>query len=60
VVHVKSKLAKGSTFLVYLPALEAEEERFMAIPARADAGRKGRVLVMDDEELVSGISSGSC
>jgi two-component system, cell cycle sensor histidine kinase and response regulator CckA len=54
-IDVESQLGKGSTFLVYLPAFEAEGERFVAIPATADAVRRGRILVMDDEELVRNI-----
>ncbi len=54
-IDVKSQSGKGSTFFVYLPAIEAGEERFMAFPATAEAARKGRVLVMDDEELVRNI-----
>jgi two-component system cell cycle sensor histidine kinase/response regulator CckA len=54
-IDVKSQPGRGSTFLVYLPAVQAEKETFMAIPARAVVARKGRVLVMDDEELVRNI-----
>ena len=54
-IDVKSQLGKGSTFFVYFPALEAEEEGVVAIPATADTARKGRVLVMDDEELIRNI-----
>ena len=54
-IDVKSQSGKGSTFFVYLPAIEAGGERFMAFPATAEAARKGRVLVMDDEELVRNI-----
>jgi len=54
-IDVKSQLGKGSTFFIYLPALDEEEDRFVAGPARADVARKGRVLVMDDEELVRNI-----
>ena len=54
-IDVKSQLGKGSTFFVYLPALESEGERVVTTPATADAARKGRVLVMDDEELIRNI-----
>ena len=54
-IDVKSQLGKGSTFLVYLPAVEAEEERSRIIPETADTVRKGRVLVMDDEEIIRNI-----
>jgi PAS domain S-box-containing protein len=51
-IDVKSQLGKGSTFFVYLPAVEAEKERAGIIPATAEIVRKGRVLLMDDEEVV--------
>ena len=49
-IDVKSEAGKGSTFIVYLPASVAgeEETRTLASPL----GRKGRILVMDDEEQV--------
>jgi PAS domain S-box-containing protein len=61
-IDVKSELGKGSTFLVYLPAVDSEQERVVAIPATTEAFRKGKILVMDDEELVrtiAGIMIGS-
>ena len=54
-IDVKSKLGKGSTFFVYLPAVETAAERVETVPATAVAARKGRVLVMDDEELIRNI-----
>ncbi len=51
-IDVKSQLGRGSTFFVYLPAVEAEEKRAGVIPAAAESARKGRILVMDDEEVV--------
>jgi len=54
-LDVQSRLGKGSTFVVYLPALGAVEGRSAVIPSAADSARKGRVLVMDDEELVRNI-----
>jgi nitrogen-specific signal transduction histidine kinase/CheY-like chemotaxis protein len=65
-IDVKSELGKGSTFFVYLPASEteeeAEQERVVAVPATDEAFRKGKILLMDDEELVrtiAGIMAGS-
>ncbi|MFZ2197447.1 MAG: PAS domain S-box protein [Thermodesulfovibrionales bacterium] len=55
-IDVKSQLGNGSTFFVYLPAVETERERVETVPAAADACRKGRVLVMDDEELIRNIA----
>ena len=54
-IDVKSELGRGSTFFVYLPALEIEEKSFVTIPSTADATRKGRILLMDDEELIRNI-----
>ena len=54
-IDVKSQLGKGSTFFVYLPAVETAGERDVTVPATTEAGRKGRVLVMDDEELIRNI-----
>ncbi|HTN50824.1 MAG TPA: ATP-binding protein [Anaeromyxobacter sp.] len=50
-VRVYSEEGVGSRFIVYLPALEAPARA--AAPAAAEAPRgHGRVLVVDDEELV--------
>lgn len=54
-IDVKSELGEGSTFFVYLPAIEAKEERVGTIPATGKDVRRGRVLVMDDEELIRNI-----
>jgi CheY-like chemotaxis protein len=54
-IDVKSQLGKGSTFFVYLPAVETSRERSKTVPAAADACRKCRILVMDDEELIRNI-----
>ncbi len=48
---VSSEMGKGSTFTVYLPASRAAQEQAAASPGRFE-GRKGRVLVMDDEAMV--------
>jgi len=58
-IDVKSEEGKGSTFSVYLPASVAGE----ALPEEPRAGaaapaRKGRILVMDDEELVRDVAMG--
>lgn len=58
-IDVKSEAGKGSTFFIYLPAREAGE----APPGKSRAGaaarsRKGRILVMDDEEQVRDVAMG--
>jgi two-component system cell cycle sensor histidine kinase/response regulator CckA len=52
-ISVASELGKGSTFTVYLPAFRAAQEQAAASASAVPvAGRKGRVLVMDDEPIV--------
>jgi CheY-like chemotaxis protein len=58
-IDVKSEAGKGSTFFIYLPAREDGE----APPGESRAGatarsRKGRILVMDDEEQVRDVAMG--
>jgi signal transduction histidine kinase/CheY-like chemotaxis protein len=50
-VRVQSEVGKGTTFFIYLPASDAkgEEPDRPVIPATT---RKGRILVMDDEEMI--------
>jgi len=50
-ITVESSLGVGSSFFVYLPAAE---EKFLAEPHRPEgiSHGEGRVLVMDDEEMV--------
>ena len=50
-IRVQSEVGKGTTFLIYLPASHAavEEPKSSVMPA---ATRKGRILIMDDEEVI--------
>jgi CheY-like chemotaxis protein len=52
-IEVASELGKGSTFTVYLPASRsvAQPDVWPVAAGRA-GGRRGRILVMDDEALV--------
>jgi PAS domain S-box-containing protein len=50
-ITVASELGKGTTFTIYLPASGTSVEREEA-SARLAAGNKGRILVMDDEQVV--------
>ena len=51
-IDVKSKLAEGTTFFVYLPAVEAVETSAVTVSEDVRALRKGRILLMDDEDIV--------
>jgi PAS domain S-box-containing protein len=51
VINVSSELGKGSTFTIYLPASSASIA-LVAPSGEPAAGRKGRILIMDDENLV--------
>lgn len=56
-IEVKSELNKGSLFTLYLPAAEQcaqEEKPVAAAPAVA---RSGRILLMDDEDLVRKVAA---
>lgn len=53
-IDVMSELGKGTTFFIYLPAVEAEEEVSETTTATSPF-RKGKILVMDDEKLVRNI-----
>jgi len=51
---VESELGRGTTFRVALPVARKEEEREAAAPVEPVpvAGRRGRILVVDDEKMV--------
>jgi PAS domain S-box-containing protein len=54
-IEVASEAGRGSTFTLYLPAAEGAERGGPVPAAPAEAG-KGRILVMDDEELLRTVS----
>jgi signal transduction histidine kinase/ActR/RegA family two-component response regulator len=54
-IDVKSETGKGSTFSIYLPALDTEEQIIRPAPEAATAVRKGTILLMDDEKLIRDI-----
>lgn len=51
-IDVQSETGKGTTFFVYLPAVAAPREGLLHPVAAAAAERKGRVLVMDDDQVI--------
>ncbi|MGD0283366.1 MAG: response regulator, partial [Dissulfurispiraceae bacterium] len=55
VIHVSSKVGMGTTFYVYLPAIEVEREAPKP-PELATFVRKGKILVMDDDEMIRNIA----
>ncbi len=54
-VRVQSEVGKGTVFFIYLPASGAagEETKRFTMPATT---RKGRILVMDDEEIIRAVA----
>ncbi len=55
VIHVSSKVGSGAIFDVYLPAIRAEKA-VPQPPKLSQFVRKGKILLMDDEEMVRGIA----
>ncbi len=51
-IHVKSEVDKGSTFSIYLPAAAGTEVESETSAVATVGSRKGRVLFMDDEEMM--------
>jgi CheY-like chemotaxis protein len=49
---VESQVGKGTVFRTTLPALEGDADQASPLPAAVAPGRRGRVLVIDDEPLL--------
>ena len=50
-ITVSSRLGRGTTFCIYLPASDREAPQREVAPARRSEG-KGKILLMDDEECI--------
>lgn len=55
-IDVKSKPGAGTTFVVYIPAIGEEEATRDTIPTTTVTAKRGKILVMDDEEMVRNIA----
>jgi PAS domain S-box-containing protein len=55
VIDVTSEIGKGSSFFIYLPRVESERDVVEALTV-SPAVRKGKILVMDDDEMIRDIS----
>jgi CheY-like chemotaxis protein len=52
-IDVKSEVGKETTFFIYLPAIETGETAELLQPtAEVQSVRHGRVLIMDDEQVI--------
>jgi len=56
VIDVKSKIGEGTIFLVYLPAVETVETSTMPVFKDVRSFKRGRILLMDDEDIVRNIA----
>ena len=56
IIEVQSEVDKGSTFTIYLPAAEGTAMAPETVALISRAARKGKILVMDDEEIVRNVA----
>jgi len=54
-IRVQSEVGKGTVFFIYLPASRAKGDKPIN-PAIPRAKRTGRILVMDDEEMIRAVA----
>jgi PAS domain S-box-containing protein len=57
VIEVATELGVGSTFTIYLPARHSGRREAPKAEERASAATRGRVLVMDDEEILRRVTA---
>jgi two-component system, cell cycle sensor histidine kinase and response regulator CckA len=55
IIEVQSEVSRGSTFTIYLPAAKDAAVAPETAAIKTVAARKGKILVMDDEELVRNV-----
>ncbi len=55
-IAVQSERGKGTTFTIYIPAIAIRSEAPGVPAAAATVGRAGRVLVMDDEQVIRDVA----
>ena len=56
-IHAESKKNCGAAFTFYLAAADAPVEALREAPAETSAGQTGRILIMDDEEMILELAS---
>ncbi len=54
-IKVESVQSKGTSFHIYLPAIDADSDRIESVDLGKIVKGQGRILVMDDEESVLGM-----
>ncbi len=55
-IDVRSEPGTGTTFTIHLPAGEGRKAAVCAPPAAVPVARRGKVLLMDDDELVRSVA----
>jgi CheY-like chemotaxis protein/anti-sigma regulatory factor (Ser/Thr protein kinase) len=53
-IAVESQVGVGTAFKVYLPASRGEEAEDVVVKEAAPAARRGRVLLIDDDQMIGG------
>jgi signal transduction histidine kinase len=51
-ISVESQVGRGSTFRIVLPSALGKPTEFKSIASAAGPGRRGRILVVDDEKML--------